>query len=195
MSRERKLTKEAAIEKSMFAFWKYGFRLSVRSLQRETGINRFMLQTELGGKEGVFLRALDNYLEESHISVYTPIASGNLLTIVQNFQELFDEEKNKMVYHGCFAVNTIIDANIKSVQINKRTRLFLDMIHTSFASALQNEKDNDQLDQDFDTDSAANFLIISLFGIISLNKFKKNKNLTQSGWKKLVRQIMSWRKS
>ena len=54
---------------------------------------------------------------------------------------------------------------------------------------------NKSVYQDFDTDGGANFLIISLFGIISLNKFNKNSNLTQSGWEKLVEQIMSWRKS
>ena len=55
MPRERKLTIEEAIEKSMFAFWEHGFGLGVRNLEQITGINRFMLQTELGGKEGLFL--------------------------------------------------------------------------------------------------------------------------------------------
>ena len=62
MPRKRKLSIEEAIEKSMFAFWQYGFGLGVRSLEEKTGINRFMLQTELGGKEGLFIKALDAYL-------------------------------------------------------------------------------------------------------------------------------------
>ena len=55
MPRERKLTKEEAIEKSMYAFWEHGFGLGVRNLEQITGTNYFMLQTELGSKEGLFL--------------------------------------------------------------------------------------------------------------------------------------------
>ena len=93
MPRERKLTIEEAIEKSMFAFLEHGFGLVVRSLKQITGINRFMLQSELGGKEGLFLQAFDAYLAEAEKVIYLPIASGDLKDIVQVFQKLFNDDK------------------------------------------------------------------------------------------------------
>jgi hypothetical protein len=70
MARERKLSIEEAIEKSMFVFYEHSFCLELRSLEQITGTNRFILQTELGGKEGLFLQAFDAYLAETE-KLYT----------------------------------------------------------------------------------------------------------------------------
>ena len=195
MPRERKLTIEEAIEKSMFAFWEHGFGLGVRNLEQITGINRFMLQTELGGKEGLFLQALDAYLAEGDKEVYSPIASGNLHTIVEVYQKLFNDDINPMSCHGCFAMNTMSDENALSEEIEKRRTRILNNMNTSFLSALQNEKKNNQLKENLDIKKAAIFLTTSIIGIMTLIKVKNNTSYSRSSWEVLVQQMMSWRKA
>ena len=194
MPRKRKLSIEEAIEKSMFAFWQYGFGLGVRSLEKKTGINRFMLQTELGGKEGLFIQALDAYLAKMEKDLFLPIASGNLDTIVGFLKKQFNENKNPMACHGCFAVNTMSDENAVSEEIDIRRRRFMDSNVKSFISALENERKNNQLKKNLDIEKTASFLTASIFGIYFLDKIKNNNSHSRPAMEMLVQQMMSWRK-
>ena len=195
MPRKRKLSIEEAIEKSMFAFWQYGFGLGVRSLEKKTGINRFMLQTELGGKEGLFIQALDTYLSKMEKDLFLPIASGNLDTIVGFLKKQFNENKNPMACHGCFAVNTMSDENAVSEEIDIRRRRFMDSNVKSFISALENEHKNNRLKKNLDIEKTASFLTASIFGIQIIEKIKNNNSHSRPAMEMLVQQMMSWRKT
>ena len=195
MPRKRKLSIEEAIEKSMFAFWQYGFGLGVRSLEEKTGINRFMLQTELGGKEGLFIKALDAYLAKMEKDLFLPIASGNLDTIVELLKKQFNDNRKPMACHGCFAVNTISDENAVSEEIERRRRRFMDLSLKSFISALQNEQKNNRLKKNLNIGKTASFLTASIFGINILDKIKNKNSHSRPAMEMLVQQIMSWRKT
>ena len=195
MPRKRKLSIEEAVEKSMFAFWQYGFGLGVRSLEKITGINRFMLQTELGGKEGLFIQAFDAYLDKMEKDLFLPIASGNLDTIVGFLKKQFNDNKNPMACHGCFAVNTMSDENAVSEEIERRRRRFMDLNLKSFISALENEQKNNRLKKNLNIEKTANFLIASIFGINILDKIKNNNSHSRPAMEMLVQQMMSWRKT
>ena len=195
MPRKRKLSIEEAVEKSMFAFWQYGFGLGVRSLEKITGINRFMLQTELGGKEGLFIQAFDAYLDKMEEDLFLPIASGNLDTIVGFLKKQFNDNKNPMACHGCFAVNTMSDENAVSEEIERRRRRFMDLNLKSFISALENEQKNNRLKKNLNIEKTANFLTASIFGINILDKIKNNNSHSRPAMEMLVQQMMSWRKT
>ena len=195
MPRKRKLSIEEAIEKSMFAFWQYGFGLGVRSLEKKTGINRFMLQTELGGKEGLFIQALDAYLAKMEKDLFLPIASGNLDTIVGFLKKQFNKNKNPMACHGCFAVNTMSDENAVGEEIDIRRRWFMDSNVKSFISALENERKNNRLKKNLDIEKTASFLTASIFGIHIIEKIKNNNIHSRPAMEMLVQQMMSWRKT
>ena len=191
MPRKRKLSIEEAVEKSMFAFWQYGFGLGVRSLEKITGINRFMLQTELGGKEGLFIQAFDAYLDKMEKDLFLPIASGNLDTIVGFLKKQFNDNKNPMACHGCFAVNTMSDENAVSEEIERRRRRFMDLNLKSFISALENEQKNNRLKKNLNIEKTANFLTASIFGINILDKIKNNNSHSRPAMEMLVQQMMS----
>ena len=195
MPRKRKLSIEEAIEKSMFAFWQYGFGLGVRSLEEKTGINRFMLQTELGGKEGLFIKALDAYLAKMEKDLFLPIASGNLDTIIELLKKQFNDNKNPMACHGCFVVNTISDENAVSEEIERRRRRFMDLSLKSFISALENEQKNNRLKENLNIGKTASFLTASIFGINILDKVKNSNSHSRPAMEMLVQQMMSWRKT
>ena len=195
MPRKRKLSIEEAVEKSMFAFWQYGFGLGVRSLEKITGINRFMLQTELGGKEGLFIQAFDAYLDKMEKDLFLPIASGNLDTIVGFLKKQFNDNKNPMACHGCFAVNIMSDENAVSEEIERRRRRFMDLNLKSFIGALENEQKNNRLKKNLNIEKTANFLTASIFGINILDKIKNNNSHSRPAMEMLVQQMMSWRKT
>ncbi len=180
MPRKRKLSIEEAIEKSMFAFWQYGFGLGVRSLEKKTGINRFMLQTELGGKEGLFIQALDTYLSKMEKDLFLPIASGNLDTIVGFLKKQFNENKNPMACHGCFAINAISNDNAVSEKTENRRTRCLDIMNKSFPSALENEQKNKLLKENLNIKKVSGFLTALIFVILTLIKVKNNSSYSRS---------------
>ena len=56
MGRKRKVDRDTARQSALSAFWVNGYSgLGVRQLEELTGINRFAVQTEFGGKDGLFL--------------------------------------------------------------------------------------------------------------------------------------------
>ena len=153
------------------------------------------MQNELGGKEGLFFQAFDVYLAEAEKKRCLPIATGNLHTIVEVYQKLFNDVINPMSCHGCFAMNTMSDENAVSEEIEKRRTRILNNMNTSFLSALQNEKKNNQLKENLDIKKAAIFLTTSIIGIMTLIKVKNNTSYSRSSWEVLVQQMMSWRKA
>ena len=92
-------------------FGKVTWAWGVRSLEQITGINRFMLQTRLDGKKGLFHQAFDAYLAEAEKVIYLSIASGDLNNLVQLFQKLFNDDKILMACHGFFEMNIKSDEN------------------------------------------------------------------------------------
>ena len=154
-----------------------------------------MLQTEFGGKEGLFVRAFDAYITKAEQTVYLPISRGDLTSTVKTLQDLFDIKKNPMVCHGCFATNTLIEVSATSIEIDKRRVLFLEVMKKSFMSALKNTKNKGQLRKNFNIEKAASFLIVSLIGIFSLVRTGDKTTFSRSAWEHLVYQIKAWQES
>ena len=100
-----------------------------------------------------------------------------------------------MACNGCFAINTMREENAVSEEIEKRRTRILKKMNTSFLSALQNEKKNNQLKENLDIKKAAIFLTTSIIGIMTLIKVKNNTSYSRSAWEVLVQQMMSWRKT
>ena len=74
MARAKSYDREVAVEAAMLAFWRKGYgALGVREIESETSINRFALQTDFGGKQGLFLEALQKYLAISDETALKPL--------------------------------------------------------------------------------------------------------------------------
>ena len=127
--------------------------------------------------------------------LFLPIASGNLDTIVELLKKQFNDNKNPMACHGCFAVNTISDENAVSEEIERRRRRFMDLSLKSFISALENEQKNNRLKKNLNIGKTASFLTASIFGINILDKIKNNNSHSRPAMEMLVQQMMSWRKA
>ena len=79
MGRAKKVDRELARKSALSAFWVHGYNsLGVRKLEELTGINRFALQTEFGGKAGLFGEILDAYTAEWDNNYLEPVRNGNL---------------------------------------------------------------------------------------------------------------------
>ncbi len=87
--RPSKVAPEQALEAAMCLFWTYGFEAaSIDLLSRETGMPRASLYQRYGGKEALFLAALDHYSKTRLAPVVAALGpSGSLQQDLTRFFE------------------------------------------------------------------------------------------------------------
>ncbi|MEN8005752.1 MAG: TetR/AcrR family transcriptional regulator [Candidatus Krumholzibacteriota bacterium] len=105
MGRPRKYDRDDVLNKAMKLFWTKGYEgTHLKELVEVTGINRFSLYKEFGGKEGLFMAALAAYMEElaSFSAIYDRKPLG-----LQNIRDAYQALLEFGTTHGCFAVNLI----------------------------------------------------------------------------------------
>lgn len=79
MGRHREFDEAEVVEKAMRAFWKNGWRdTTPQRLVEATGLSRSSLYATFGSKQGLFLAALDLYVEEQRSFLTQLLADGTL---------------------------------------------------------------------------------------------------------------------
>ena len=79
MGRHREFDEADVVEKAMQAFWKNGWRdTTPQRLVEATGLSRSSLYASFGSKQGMFLAALDRYVEDQELFLTQLLAEGTL---------------------------------------------------------------------------------------------------------------------
>lgn len=87
MGRHREFDEEEVVEKAMRAFWKNGWRdTTPQRLVEATGLSRSSLYATFGSKRGLFLAALDLYVEEQRSFLTQLLEDGSLR---EGFERLY----------------------------------------------------------------------------------------------------------
>ena len=167
MPRAKTYDRATALEKARDAFWQYGYdALGVRAIEELTGLNRFAIQTEFGGKEGLFLEALEIYAQAAIEQIITPISAGGLPEIKQFFSNAIGFQKNDPRIFGCLMVNTVVEnAAHNHIELKRRTDAHYARMLNAFYSALGNARDRGEISADFNIAEAASFLLGLAMGI------------------------------
>lgn len=195
MSRTKSYDREIAVEAAMLAFWKKGYgALGVREIESEAAINRFALQTDFGGKQGLFLEALRKYLAISDETALKPLRLGGLSALISFFRQLAEGETEDPRDGGCLMVNTVIEnANLGIDEVKDITTKHYDNMHNMFELALGSAQDAGELSRDFDIPSAARLLLTFAMGVEVYVRMNGNVNAASAQVEFLVSQIESWR--
>ena len=79
MARRREFDEADVVERAMRAFWKDGWRdTTPQRLIEATGLSRSSLYATFGNKQGLFLAALELYVEEQRAFLTQLLAEGSL---------------------------------------------------------------------------------------------------------------------
>ena len=111
MGRPKSYDRDDVLAKSMELFWAKGFEgTHLAELVSVTGVNRFGLYSEFGGKEGLFQSALELYLREA-LSEYHRSLEVQPFGL-ENIRSYFRSMTYGESYHGCFLINTLTEKHI-----------------------------------------------------------------------------------
>jgi Transcriptional regulator len=106
MARPKTYQRDEVVDRAMELFWRLGYEgAHLAALVEHTGLNRFSLYKEFGGKAGLYEAALERflgYLLEQYRSVLTrqPLGLENIEAVLRSLQ--YGSE-----YYGCFMINTL----------------------------------------------------------------------------------------
>jgi AcrR family transcriptional regulator len=110
MGRQKKYERSKVLEKAMKLFWRKGYEgTHLQELVKVTGVNRFGLYKEFGGKGGLFDEAMELYLSQLSKTI-TPLLREPMG--IENILDYFDELEMDFFLHGCFMTNSLTEKNV-----------------------------------------------------------------------------------
>jgi TetR/AcrR family transcriptional repressor of nem operon len=195
VARARKIDRNKARELALKAFWLNGYTgLGVRKLEEITGINRFMLQTEFGGKEGLFVGVLDAYISLTEKLCNETVRSGNLDGLIALFLQRAGDALPMESSNGCLMINTLCEGDTESAAIKQRGVDFMDVMRSAMIQALKNEQSQGTLVIGLDINEASEMLMASMVGMNVLVKMSGDNRAVLPAAKMIEKTILSWRR-
>jgi AcrR family transcriptional regulator len=165
MARPRTYTRDEVLRRATDLFSRKGYEgAHLQELVEVTGLNRFSLYKEFGGKEGLFEAALQTYLG-TLADLDAPLRREPLG--LANLRAFFVALLEHKFPHGCLAVNTIREKHIVPPQAFAMIERFAASGEEGFRRNLIAAKDAGELAADTDVDALAKLLAALNMGLNS----------------------------
>lgn len=176
MPRPKSYDRQNALEKACKAFWEHGYQaLGVRELEKITGINQFALRSDFGGKEGLYLEALQYYCDTAILEVMAPIRIGAIPEIIEFFHSLVAPGSIVSSEFGCLVVNTGIEnSRVQSPRLERAANAYWRTLEDHFCQALTREQQLQKGAARFQPEELAKALIPAVMGIHAQNRSQKS---------------------
>jgi TetR/AcrR family transcriptional repressor of nem operon len=111
MPRPKGYDEDEVLTRAMRVFWEAGYGASTRQLADAMGINQYSVYASFESKQGLFVRALNRYID--HVvegSALLPLLSDQAaIPELRQFFESFVHTKNVDAPNGCLICNTMIE--------------------------------------------------------------------------------------
>lgn len=106
MARPRGYVREEVLDKAMAVFWRLGYEgAHLGELVEQTGLNRFSLYKEFGGKAGLFEATLERFIGML-LAQYRETLTRQPLGL-ENIEANLRSLQYGSAYYGCFMLNTL----------------------------------------------------------------------------------------
>lgn len=106
MARPRGYDRGEVLDRAMQLFWRLGYEgAHLAALVEHTGLNRFSLYKEFGGKAGLYEAALERFLANL-LGQYRDILTTQPLGL-ENIERVLRSLQYGSAYYGCFMINTL----------------------------------------------------------------------------------------
>ena len=173
MPRRPQIDHEEIINRAMHLFWQRGYKnTSVEDLIKEAGINRFNLYEIFGGKQGLYLKALDKYRDEVFLQRMKKIDDhqNGLFGIQEYFESLEKFLIDSKGEFTCLMMNSQIELVPKNKKVSKKVSFYFKKMEQTFYKALLRAKKRSNLSKDSNLRDLAKFLTGSAQGMCVMSK-------------------------
>src|SRR5688572_25084661 len=165
MARPKTYERTDVLAKATDLFARKGYEgAHLQELVDVTGLNRFSLYKEFGGKEGLFQAALEAYLDKlsslNQNLLRDPPGLANLRAFYAGFLSV-------EFPHGCLAFNTIREKHVVPQRVFATIERFIHSAESSLRRNLAGAREQGEMASDLDVDALAKLLTALNMGVVS----------------------------
>jgi len=170
MARPIEFDREAALEKSMRIFWRYGYAsTSIQRLSKQLAMHPGSLYGAFKNKRQLFMEALELYFEHSSLLIRQALESGDspLQGIRRFFDQLMDQIEDARSIKGCLMINTATELaeEAEDEALARRLDEMFCSHEQQFQQALADAQAKGELAKEIDPAALARFLLVGVRGL------------------------------
>ena len=170
VGRPREFVEEEALERACELFWRQGYEAtSLNQLVESMGISRQSLYNTFGGKEKLFLRVIDHYIETRLEAVLSLLGDegADLRSIEQYFDQITaGTTMPGDVRKGCLMVNTAVELSLHEGRAADKTKSFAGRLEGALLHALEGAEAAGQTSVTCPLAESASFLATVVQGML-----------------------------
>ena len=157
------------LRKATQLFWRKGYQqTSVSDLMDATGFNRRALYDEFGGKEGLFIAALDYYRRNYGADLIKSLNAKDAdLTTLRG---LFDIRLHADLRLGCLMMNTVSEKFCVQHRLFEAAKRHNARIEKGVCNCIENAKRSGDVPTNKDASFLARYVMTVLYGIGPIGK-------------------------
>ncbi len=191
--RPRQFDTDQVIDAAIGAFMAKGFEsTTLADIEAATGIDRSTLYNSFGGKQGLYHKATDRYLDRAAESLFQPLQRGSddgLADIIEFLEHLRSGLASSDVSPGCLIVN-----DMAARSDPEAARRYRDLLETSLRAALDRAAGGGAVDPSR-VDDRAVLISATIIGINLIGRHAGDDQQVNQLIDAAVAEVASWRRS
>ncbi len=168
MGRPKQYERTDLLDRAVELFRRQGFNgTSTAELVAELGVNRKSMYAEFGSKQELFEATLEHYQRKHLTNVLAPLEApdAGVDAIRGAFTDYATASEGWFHGRGCLMCNTAVERGPLDPASGKYVTAYLARITRAFRNALENGKNQGDLDATADLDELAAFFTTALIGV------------------------------
>lgn len=171
MPRPRQFDPDRALDQAMEVFWAKGYEATtVQDLLDRMGINRFSMYRAFGGKQALFVAALDRYHRLTAASVLRQLEAppGGLAAIRSHFRRLARRYAAPGGWRGCLMTNAAVERAPHNQATRRRVERHLARLGSAFYRAARDAQRRGELRAGASPRAVARYLVGASLSLAAL---------------------------
>lgn len=176
MPRPKEYRREEVLAKATRVFWSQGYAAtSVDQLVSVTGLNTASMYHEFGGKEPLYLQALESAYQKIYHPMLAPMRENPGLESLGKYLQAMANYAASPDYCGCIFLNNVPGQNTLSRPILRRVETLTGEIQTLIHGCLQAAHQTGQLSPQLTLAEATDLVSCWVMGLTFYGQFGQNK--------------------
>lgn len=158
---EKSFNEQEVLDSATQVFWQKGYNsTSIADLIERTGLNRGSLYNAYGGKQALFVKALQNYDHARHKMLATlEVLDEPKKAIVKFFDDLVMNTLADKERKGCFLFNTALEIYAHDQDVNEIVTRGINQIEAFFRRSIEVGQARGDIKDELNPEEAAKALI------------------------------------
>jgi TetR/AcrR family transcriptional repressor of nem operon len=173
VARTKEFDPDVVLQRALELFWERGYEAtSMADLVEHLGIARASIYATFGGKQEVYARALQRYLDRTDQPIMTHLSRpGPVLPAVRALVERYvTEAATDDRKRGCMTVNSAVELAARDERVARLVATSWAHLEAALTSALLRARAQGELASDAEPPALARFLLVFLQGVRVLER-------------------------